>query len=73
MGLGDDAHPHIHMIVPGGGLSVDGTRWTACRPGFFLPIRALGLLLKDEPTRLASHPEADHRLLAAILIGSSAV
>jgi hypothetical protein len=34
-------HPHIHMIVPGGGLSADGTRWIACRPGFFLPVRVL--------------------------------
>jgi len=32
-------HPHIHMIVPGGGLSTDGTRWVSCRPGFFLPVR----------------------------------
>ena len=30
-------HPHIHMIVPGGGLSPDGTRWVACRPGFLMP------------------------------------
>ena len=33
-------HPHVHVIVPGGGLSPDGTRWIACRPGFFLPVRA---------------------------------
>ena len=32
-------HPHIHMIVPGGGLSPDGTRWIACRRGFFLHVR----------------------------------
>jgi len=30
-------HPHVHMIVPGGGISLDGERWVACRPGFFLP------------------------------------
>jgi hypothetical protein len=29
-------HPHVHCVVPGGGLSLDGTRWMACRPGFFL-------------------------------------
>ena len=29
-------HPHVHMIVPGGGISLDGKRWVACRPGFFL-------------------------------------
>lgn len=34
-------HPHIHMIVPGGGLSPDGSRWVACRPGFFLHVRVL--------------------------------
>ena len=32
-------HPHLHMIVPGGGLSLDGKKWLACRPGFFLPGR----------------------------------
>jgi Putative transposase/Transposase zinc-binding domain len=39
-------HPHIHMIVPGGGLSPDGTRWIACRPGFFLPVRVLSRLFR---------------------------
>jgi hypothetical protein len=34
-------HPHLHCVVPGGGLSPDGTRWVACRPGFFLPVRVL--------------------------------
>lgn len=34
-------HPHIHCIVPGGGLSFDGTQWKACRRGFFLPVRVL--------------------------------
>jgi hypothetical protein len=37
-------HPHIHMIVPGGGLSPDRSRWIACRPGFFLPVRVLSRL-----------------------------
>ena len=39
-------HPHIHMIVPGGGLSADGSRWIACRPGFFLPVRVLSRLFR---------------------------
>ena len=39
-------HPHIHMIVPGGGLSPDGARWIACRPGFFLPVRVLSRLFR---------------------------
>ena len=34
-------HPHLHCIVPGGGLSPDQTRWVSCRPGFFLPVRVL--------------------------------
>ncbi|MDE3028044.1 MAG: IS91 family transposase [Paracoccaceae bacterium] len=39
-------HPHIHMIVPGGGLSLDGTRWLPCRPGFFLHVRVLSRLFR---------------------------
>lgn len=34
-------HPHLHCLVPGGGLSADGQRWVACRSGFFLPVRVL--------------------------------
>ena len=34
-------HPHVHCVVPGGGSSLDGTRWIACRGGFFLPVRVL--------------------------------
>jgi hypothetical protein len=39
-------HPHIHCIVPGGGPSPDGSRWVACRPGFFLPVRVLSRLFR---------------------------
>ncbi len=39
-------HPHVHMIVPGGGISLDGERWMACRPGFFLPVRVLSRLFR---------------------------
>lgn len=35
------AHPHLHCVVPGGGISLDGSRWVACRPGFFLPVNVL--------------------------------
>src|SRR5215813_9832206 len=35
------AHPHLHCVVPGGGMSLDGSRWVACRPGFFLPVKVL--------------------------------
>ena len=40
-------HPHLHCIVPGGGLSPDGTRWVACRPGFFLPVRVLSRRFRE--------------------------
>ena len=39
-------HPHVHMIVPGGGLSKDGNRWVACKPGFFLHVRVLSRLFR---------------------------
>jgi Transposase zinc-binding domain/Putative transposase len=39
-------HPHVHVIVPGGGLSPDGSCWIACKPGFFLPVRVLSRLFR---------------------------
>ena len=39
-------HPHLHCVVPGGGISPDGTRWICCRPRFFLPIRVLSCLFR---------------------------
>jgi len=39
-------HPHVHCIVPGGGISPDGQRWIACRRGFFLPVRVLSRLFR---------------------------
>jgi len=39
-------HPHVHGIVPGGGLSIDGEQWIHCRPGFFLPVRVLSRLFR---------------------------
>ena len=46
--LGPDPHhhPHVHCVVPGGGPSPDGARWISCRPGFFLPVRALSRLFR---------------------------
>jgi Putative transposase/Transposase zinc-binding domain len=41
-----DHHPHVHCIVPGGGVSPDGGRWISCRPGFFLPVRVLSRLYR---------------------------
>jgi len=66
-------HPHAHMIVPGGGISLDGTRWVSCRPRFFLPVRVLSrlfrrlflgkLLAAHQAGRLAFF--GDHAVLAA--------
>jgi len=39
-------HPHLHCIVPGGGLSLDAERWISCRPRFFLPVRVLSRLFR---------------------------
>jgi len=39
-------HPHVHMVVPGGGLASDGTRWISSRPAFLLPVRVLGKLFR---------------------------
>ena len=39
-------HPHLHCVVPGGGISADGESWLACRPGFFLPVRVLSRLFR---------------------------
>jgi len=41
-----DHHPHVHCIVPGGGISPDRTRWVRCRPGFFLSVRVLSRLFR---------------------------
>jgi hypothetical protein len=51
-------HPHVHGIVPGGGLSPDAERWVACRRGFFLPVRVLSRLFRR---RFLEALEAVHR------------
>ena len=42
------AHPHLHCVIAGGGLSLDGQRWVSCRNGFFLPVRVLGRLFRGK-------------------------
>ncbi|MEO8923946.1 MAG: IS91 family transposase [Caldimonas sp.] len=39
-------HPHLHCVVPGGGISLDGEHWVCCKPGFFLPVRVLSRLFR---------------------------
>jgi hypothetical protein len=51
-------HPHVHGIVPGGGLALDGDRWVACKPGFFLPVRVLSRLFRR---RFLEQLHAAHR------------
>lgn len=41
-------HPHLHCVIPGGGLSFDGKRWLSCRNGFFLPVRVLSRLFRGK-------------------------
>jgi predicted Zn-ribbon and HTH transcriptional regulator len=41
-------HPHIHCVVPAGGVALDGSRWVRCRPGFFLPVRVLSRLYRGK-------------------------
>lgn len=41
-----DHHPHVHCIVPGGGIAPDGKQWIRCRSGFFLPVRVLSRLFR---------------------------
>jgi hypothetical protein len=41
-------HPHVHCVVPGGGIALAGDRWCACRPGFFLPVRLLSRLFRGK-------------------------
>ncbi|MEH2564978.1 hypothetical protein V1289_004605 [Bradyrhizobium sp. AZCC 2289] len=41
-----DHHPHVHCVVPGGGICPDGKRWVGCRSGFFLPVRVLSRLFR---------------------------
>lgn len=41
-------HAHLHCVVPGGGISPDGSRWIGCRPGFFLPVRVLGRVYRGK-------------------------
>jgi len=62
-------HPHVHGIVPGGGISPDGERWVACRPGFFLPVRVLSRLFRR---RFLEELEQAHRAGRLRLLGEHA-
>ena len=55
-------HPHVHGIVPGGGLAADGERWIGCRPGFFLPVRVLSRLFRRRFLEELEHAHRAGRL-----------
>jgi hypothetical protein len=55
-------HPHVHGIVPGGGLSAHGERWIGCRPGFFLPVRVLSRLFRRRFVEELTHAHRTGRL-----------
>jgi Putative transposase/Transposase zinc-binding domain len=55
-------HPHVHGIVPGGGLAADGERWVRCRPGFFLPVRVLSRLFRRRFLEELQQAHRDGRL-----------
>jgi hypothetical protein len=60
-------HPHLHCVVPGGGISPDGSRWIACRKNFFLPVRVLSRLFRNKFLKAlrAAFRHGDLRYLAA--------
>lgn len=55
-------HPHVHMIVPGGGIALDGSRWISSRPAFLLPVRVLGALFRRLFLKRAPLELIDRRL-----------
>jgi hypothetical protein len=55
-------HPHVHMIVPGGGLSMDGRSWVPCRKGFFLPVRVLSRLFRRSVLEKLAAAHEERRL-----------
>lgn len=58
-------HPHVHCVVPGGGIALDGTRWVSCRPGFFLPVRVLSRLFRGKFLAYLREAHADGLMVCA--------
>ena len=56
------AHPHLHCVVPGGGISLDASRWVACRPGFFLPVKVLSRRFRNVYLRYLEQAHAAGKL-----------
>ena len=64
-------HPHLHCVVPGGGIAPDGERWIACRPGFFLPVRVLVAAVPAAVPRTSCEQAFDAGAAAVLLRHSS--
>ncbi|VTR94186.1 transposase : Transposase OS=Burkholderia sp. SJ98 GN=BURK_004972 PE=4 SV=1: Zn_Tnp_IS91: Y2_Tnp [Gemmata massiliana] len=58
-------HPHVHCVMPGGGLAPNGSRWVPCRPGFFLPVKPLGRLFRGKFLALLSAAHTRRKLTFA--------
>ena len=58
-------HPHLHCVIPGGGLSADNSRWIACRPGFFLPVKVLSRLFRGKFIAFLREARKQDRLIYA--------
>ncbi len=56
-------HPHVHCVVPGGGISPDGSQWVSCRPGFFLPVRVLSRVFRGKFIHLLKRARAKGKLI----------
>jgi hypothetical protein len=75
-------HPHVHCVVPGGGLAPGGDRWVACRPGFFLPVKVLSRVFRGkflaqleeafQRGRLTCHGRLEHLAEASAFFGLTA-
>src|SRR5262245_27778136 len=56
-------HPHLHCVIPGGGLSTDHSRWVSCRKGFFLPVKVLSRLFRGKFLALLKDANQQGRLV----------
>ena len=56
-----DLHPHLHCVVPGGGISLDGTRWVSCPRGFFMPVKLLSRMFRGKFLALAQRGPSSRR------------
>ena len=59
-------HPHLHCVIPGGGLSPDGADWISCRNGFFLPVRVLSHLFRGKMLAALKQRFAADRLQSTV-------